>query len=246
MIWLWLLVVACVTMTPVAWFAGRGGRLRGRRDAALALHRAQLTELDRDLAEGRLLPSEHGAARLEVQRRLLAEAEQAEAAAPARSGPAGVVLVAALVPALALILYVAAGGAPDFRAREAAARQIAQGVAAQARQTAEDEAVVGRLRDALAKMDPRTDTARRGYVMLGRAELSLGRLPEAAEAWRQALAQRFEPDLGAETAEVISEAQAHVTPEAASLFRRALAEAPADAPWRKAAEKRISEAGGGS
>ncbi len=243
MIWLWLLVVACVTLAPVAWFAGQGGRLRGRRDAALALHRAQLTELDRDLAEGRLLPAEHAAARLEVQRRLLREADDAEAG-PARSGPFGVVLLTALVPALAVILYVAAGGAPDFRAREAAARQVAQGMAAQARQTAEDEAVIARLRETLAKMDSHTDTARRGYVMLGRAELSLGHLPEAAEAWRQALAQRFEPDLGAETAEVISEAQAHVTPEAANLFRRALAEAPADAPWRKAAEKRVSEAGG--
>ena len=243
MIWLWLVAVACAAMAPLAWSAGGNGRLRGRRDAALALHRAQLTELDRDLAEGRLLPGEHAAAKLEVQRRLLAEAERGEAA-PARSGPLGVVLVAAIVPALALVLYVAAGGAPNFQARQAAAQQVAQGIEAQAKQTAQDEAVVGRLREALTKMDARTETARRGYVMLGRAELSLGHLPEAADAWRQALAQRFEPDLGAETAEVISEAQAHVTPEAATLFRRALAEAPADAPWRKEAEKRVSEAGG--
>ena len=236
MIWLWLAVVAGVALLPLAWFGWQGGRLRGRRDAALALHRAQLGELDRDLAQGRLMPAEHEAARLEVQRRLLAEAEQTEAA-PARSGPLGVVLVALLVPATALILYVAAGGAPDYAARQAAQATIGQ-------DTARDEAVTARLREALAKMDPHTDTARRGYVMLGRAELSLGHLPQAADAWRQALAQRFEPDLGAQTAEVISEAEAHVTPEAAALFKRALAEAPANAAWRQAAERRLSEAGG--
>ncbi len=52
---------------------------------------------------------------------------------------------------------------------------------------------------------------------------------------------RFEPELGAETAEVITEAEAHVTPEAAGLFKRALAEAPADAPWRQAAQRRVEE-----
>ena len=235
MIWVWLGVVAAGALLPLAWFGWRGGQQRGRRDAALALHRAQLGELDRDLAQGRLLPPEHAAARLEVQRRLLAEAEQTEAAA-SRSGPLGVVLVAALVPAAAVVLYVAAGGAPDY-----AARRAAQSAAMQ--DTARDEAVTARLREALAGMDPHTEAARRGYVMLGRAELSLGHLPQAADAWRQALAQRFEPDLGAETAEVISEVEAHVTPEARALFKRALAEAPAGVAWRQAAEKRVAEAG---
>jgi cytochrome c-type biogenesis protein CcmH len=80
--------------------------------------------------------------------------------------------------------------------------------------------------------------------MLGRTEVSLGHLPEAASAWRRALATRFDPTLAAETAEVITDSEGHVTPEAAALFKRALAEAPADVPWRKAAEKRVSEAGG--
>jgi cytochrome c-type biogenesis protein CcmH len=240
MIWLYLAAIACVALAPLAWFAGRGLRLRGRRDAALALHRAQLTELDRDLAEGRLMPAEHGAARLEVQRRLLAEADRTEAAG-AQSGPFGLVLVAALVPAAALVLYVAAGGAPDFAARARAAGEQARTAAAD-QEAARDADVVARLRAALAGMDPHTETARRGYVMLGRAELSVGHLSQAADAWRQALAQRFEPDLGAETAEAITEAEARVTPEAASLFKRALAEAPPDVKWRSAAEKRVAEA----
>ncbi len=243
MIWLWLAVSACVALAPLAWFTGRGLRLHGRRDAALALHRAQLTELDRDLEQGRLLATEHGAARLEVQRRLLAEADQAEVSGR-QSGPFGVVLTAMLVPAVALVLYVAAGGMPDYAARQDAARRLQEQAASSARDTARDEAVIAQLRGVLAKMDPNTDTARNGYVMLGRAELSLGHLTETAAAWRTALAQRFDPTLGAETAEVMTEAEAHVTPEAMALFKRALAEAPADAPWRKSAEKRVSEAAG--
>lgn len=240
MIWLWLAVVAAASLAPLVWFAWSGGLLRGRRDAALALHRAQLDELDRDLAEGRLIPGEHVAARLEVQRRLLAEAEQTEAASSS-SGPAGIVCLSVLVPALALVLYVTAGGAPNYAALRDAAQQQGQLAAQNASQ---DEAVIGRLRATLATMDPHTDAARRGYVMLGQAEISLGHLQAAAAAWRKALAQRFDPMLGAETAEVISQAEAHVTPEAAGLFRRALAEAPPDAVWRKQVEKRLTEAGG--
>jgi cytochrome c-type biogenesis protein CcmH len=212
-----------------------------RRDAALALHRAQLTELDRDLADGRLLESEHGAARLEVQRRLLADAELTEQQAR-RSSPVIVLATALLVPAAALALYLEAG-TPDFR-QAAAAGQAAAEAQASAQEVTADAEVIARLRAALAKMDPNTDRAREGFIMLGRAELSVGHLGEAAAAWRQALATRFDPTLGAETAEVLTDSEGHVTPEAASLFKRALAEAPADVPWRKAAEKRLSEAGG--
>ena len=233
MTWLALLALAVLTLAPLAWTVLRGGRLRGRRDAALALHQAQLGELDRDLAEHRLLPAEHVAAKLEVQRRLLAEADTAEAGARS-SGPLVLVLTGALVPAVALVLY-AAHGTPDYRQ----AAELAQ-ANLHAQASVEDEAMIGRLRATLATMDPHAEETRRGYVMLGRAELSMGHLHEAADAWRSALAVRFEPDLGAETAEVITEADAQVTPEAAGLFKRALAEAPADAPWRQDVTRRLA------
>ncbi len=236
MTWLALLALAVLTLAPLAWTMLRGSRLRGRRDAALALHRAQLTELDRDLAEHRLLPAEHTAAKLEVQRRLLAEADTAEAGARS-SGPLVLILTAAFVPAVALVLY-AAHGTPDYKR---AAQQAQTNLRDQA--SAQDEAMISRLRATLARMDPHVEETRRGYVMLGRAELATGHLHEAADAWRSALAVRFEPDLGAETAEVITEADAQVTPEAAGLFKRALAEAPADAPWRQDVTRRLAEVG---
>lgn len=78
-------------------------------------------------------------------------------------------------------------------------------------------------------------------MLLGSAEVSRGRLNAAADAWRTALATRFDPTLAAEAAEAMSEAEGRVTDEAAGLFRRALAESPADALWRPMAQKRLSE-----
>jgi cytochrome c-type biogenesis protein CcmH len=89
-------------------------------------------------------------------------------------------------------------------------------------------------------MDPKDATTRQGYVLLGNAEASRGNMPEAAAAWGTALAAHFDPTLAVETAEAMTEAAGHVTDESAALFRRALAEAPADAPWRPMAEKRIA------
>ena len=86
MIWLSIVVVALVAMAPLGVSVWRGGGLRSRREAALALHRAQLTELDRDLAEGRLLATEHEAARLEVQRRTRRWREDASGSSPTTAG----------------------------------------------------------------------------------------------------------------------------------------------------------------
>jgi cytochrome c-type biogenesis protein CcmH len=241
MIWIFLAFLAAVALTPFGWAVWRGGHVRGRRDAALALHQAQLAELDRDLEEGRIMEAEHAAAQLEVQRRLLADAELSESEA-GRSGKLAIILTAVLVPAVALTLYVEIG-VPNYR-QAAASAETAAGAESRAQAVARDAELIEKLKAALATMDPSAPRTREGYVMLGNAELSVGDLPGAADAWRKALAARFDPLLGAETAEIITDSQGHVTPEAAALFKRALAEAPPDVKWRKAAEKRLQEAGG--
>ena len=241
MIWVFIVLVAAVALSPFGWAVWRGGQVRSRREAAMALHRAQLLELDRDLSDGRLLESEHAAARLEVQRRLLAEAELSEIGT-GKSGSTAVILTAVLVPVLAVFLYVT-DGMPNYRAVSAAAQAELAKQAGKADEMRDAELVM-RLQTILATMDPADEKTRKGYVMLGNAELKIGQLPDAVAAWQKALASKFEPTLGAETAELISDVAGHVTPEAAALFKRALAEAPADVPWRKAAEKRLAEAGG--
>ena len=234
MIWLAIVLLAAVTLAPLALVLRRSVAARSRRDAALTLHRAQLAELDRDLADGRIVAAEHANAVLEVQRRLLAVAGSTETVTSAQSrSPVWIALL--LVPLAGFALYIVAGS-PWLPAAP-----LAELKAAEQRQMEQEAALIAQLRQRLAELDPHSDRARQGYVLLGNAEASRGRLQDAADAWRTALAVRFDPMLAAETAEAITEAQGHVTDEAAMLFRRALAESPADAAWRPMAEKRLSE-----
>jgi cytochrome c-type biogenesis protein CcmH len=234
MIWLAIAALAAIALAPLAFSLRRSAAARGRQEAAIALHRAQLAELDRDLADGRIATAEHANAMLEVQRRLLAEAGSVEPSVQA-SSRSPVLIALLLVPLAGFALYVV-GGSPGLPAAPLAERIAA------AQQRAEQEAtLIAQLRRRLGELDPRSEQARQGYVLLGNAEASRGRLREAADAWRIALVTRFDPTLAAETAEAISEAQGSVTDEAATLFRRALAESPADAPWRPMAQKRLSE-----
>ncbi len=224
--------LALTALAPLLLSLRRAASPRGRRDAALALHRAQLAELDRELAAGRLGAAEHASATLEVQRRMLAAAA-ADDTAPRRASRAPLLATLMLVPAAALLLYLY-GGHPDLPAAPLSAR-----IAAAQLHEQQDDALIARLRAGLARLDPHTDSARKGYVLLGTAEATRGRYAAAAAAWKIALAQRWEPDLAAEAAEAQTRADGRVTPATAAEFRRALAEAPADAPWRKMVEERL-------
>jgi cytochrome c-type biogenesis protein CcmH len=230
LIYFLIIMLAVLTLAPLAWVVWRGAGVRGRRDAAMALHQAQLGELDRDLSEGRLLPEE--------QRRLLADAALSEAAPPP-PGRLALLLTVVAVPAVAMVLYLE-GGHPDYRAEAAAAAASQAGGNADTDKQA--AVMVAQLRARLAIMDPASDRAREGYILLGRTELSLGHLPEAADAWGRALDARFDPTLAASTAELMTEAEGHMSEKAAALFRHALAEAPPDVPWRKAVEARLKQA----
>lgn len=232
-----MLLLAAACLAPAAVLFWRPGRTRGRRESALALHRVQLADLERDLADGRLAPAEHAGATLEVQRRMLRAAEGAE---PEMSSGSGTVLAATLglAPAAALLLYLVGGqpGLPSVPHAE---------MVTVARQQAERAATLaGQLRARLQTLDPTNEMARRGYVMLGELEVEQGDLAAAAAAWQTALDSGFDPTLAARTADALSAAAGKVTPKAAALFRRALAEAPPDAPWRSYAEQRLAGAGG--
>jgi cytochrome c-type biogenesis protein CcmH len=238
MIWVALLLFAAVVIAPLAMVLRRSATARGRRDAAIDLHRAQLAELDRDLAEQRIRPSEHATAVLEVQRRLLAEA--AASAPPATAGarlPVALAVVA--VPAVALALYLTSGS-PNLPAQPLAPR-----LAAESARHQQEAALIDELRAKLAAMDPHSEAARQGFVLLGNVEQGRADWTAAADAWQQALAVRFDPLLAAEAAEATARAEGRVGPEAAALFRRSLDASPPDAPWRPYVEKRLAEAAQG-
>lgn len=239
MIWLALALLAAVALAPLAFSLRRmargQARARGRREAALALHRAQLDELDRDRAEGRIGETEHATAKLEVERRLLAAAAEPDIEPRTGSGQA---LIAALVlvPIAAFGLY-RISGQPYLPAAP-----LAERIAAARERVAAEDTLIAQLRAKIAELDPKSDRAREGYVLLGGAEANRGNMAAAAAAWRAALAVHFDATLAAETAEAIRESEGRLTDESVALFRRALAEAPADAPWRPMAERRLKEA----
>lgn len=234
MIWLAATILAGIALSPLLWALSRSVPLRGRQEAALAFHRAQLAELDRDLAEGRIAATEHAGAVLEVQRRALAAAAMPDPA-HGLSPRSPLLITVILVPLAAFALY-AVGGSPDMPSLP-----LAQRIAAAKLRAQEEMQLIALLRQRLSRLDPQTERARQGYVLLGNAEARMGRMPQAAAAWQTALATRFDPTLAAETGEALTEAAGHVTAPAAALFRRALKQAPEDAPWRVLAERRLAE-----
>lgn len=261
MTWLLIAVLAMLALAPLALALLRPPRPRGRGEADRALYAAQRAELDRERAEGRLDEASHRAALLEVQRRLLAAPETDPAAPQGRRASRPLLAVLALVPLLALGLYLLRG-APDMPSAPYALRhEVAE----------QEEALVAALRARLAQVDPASDGARQGYVLLGNAERSRGRLDAAAEAWTRALAARFDPGLAGDVAEIeiersrpeaaapllsralsqrpgdprlrflsgLADARANQPEAARATWNALLADAPADAPWRGLVQRQL-------
>ncbi|TCH96808.1 c-type cytochrome biogenesis protein CcmI [Roseococcus sp. SYP-B2431] len=183
MTWLALALAAALILSPLAWAALRPPAPRSRGEAHLALFHAQLAELDSQRAEGRLDEASHKAATLEVQRRLLAAPA---AAAPPSETRASPLLLGALVliPVAGVILYLDRGF-PEMRSATLSERRQAD---------AADDAIITQLRERLRTADPATESGRQGFILLGNAERTRGRLAEASAAYRRALEARF--DLG--------------------------------------------------
>jgi cytochrome c-type biogenesis protein CcmH len=213
-LWLLLGALALLALAPLVVALLRPGRARGRVEADLALYRAQLGELDREREAGRLDAAQHQAATLEVQRRILAAPlEEAPAAGGSRT-PALLAALVFLLPAAALGLYLARG-TPEMPAAPFVERQ---------RLAQEEESMLDTLRGRLAMLDPASDAARQGQILLGNAERARGRLDQAAAAYRTALASRFEGELAADLAEL--EIERGDPASAAALIARALGNAP--------------------
>lgn len=215
-IWIPLGLLALAALLPLAAAVLRPTAVRGRRAADVALFRAQLAELDREREAGRLDEAGHRAARVEVQRRLIAAADQAEAEATLRRNPGVLIALLPLIAAAGIGVYLMRGspGMPsapyDLRA------------AAQAR----DEQIMSALRERLAALDPASEQARQGWVLLGNAERGRGNAEAAIAAWRRAQAARFDAELAADIAEAEISRQAY--DEALSWIRRGLEAAPGD------------------
>ncbi|AHJ67263.1 c-type cytochrome biogenesis protein CcmI [Granulibacter bethesdensis] len=233
MIWLFIATLALVCVAPLGWSLRENTvMLRGQREAAMALHRAQLLELDRDLAEGRIAVPEHATAIVEVQRRLLASDASIDTT-PRSAARLPILGCMMLIPLAALALYW-----PSGQPRVPSA-PYAQRMAEAQRQARNINDLVAKLRERIDSLDPHSEEARQGFLLLGTVEGRMGHMPQAVAAWRKALAVRYEPGLAARIAEADSEIAGKVTPEARTMFERALKEAPANAPWIALVKKRL-------
>ncbi|MCE2482764.1 MAG: c-type cytochrome biogenesis protein CcmI [Alphaproteobacteria bacterium] len=242
---------------------------RGRRaDFNRQVYRDQLGELDADVERGVVTAAEAEAARVEIQRRLIATVEGDGEAPPAAGAPraaAVAVAVAVLVPAAALSVYLWLGspGAPAAPGPPRAAGAEA------AREAQELDANIEKLRARLARQGGDLQ----GWLLLARSLTVLGRHGEAVAAYRRAAA--IDPgnlDVKAAAAEaLVAASDGRVTPEARTGFREVLAarpgdpaapynlaqagelddafdmwrslllDAPADAPWREPVAQRVRE-----
>jgi cytochrome c-type biogenesis protein CcmH len=225
MIWFWvvagllILVALGALLRPLVSRAGRGA---GEAEAAVAMFRRQLADIDTELGQGRLASDEAAAARTEITRRMLAAADrEREEIALAGANPTeaswrvgAAVGVAGLLPAAALAIYFAVG------APAAINRPVAAGTARGAgpHDVTELAAAADQLK---ARLELAPDHPE-GWVLLGRTLASLQRFDEAREAYGRAIA--FKPDdppLHAELGEVlVFAAGGTVTPAAEAEFAK--------------------------
>jgi cytochrome c-type biogenesis protein CcmH len=223
MFWLFAALFSLLALALVVLPALRGARaVPGRTAYDRAVYKDQLAEIARDLERGVLTEAEAGAARLEVERRLLATRDEAR---PVEAGAAPLLWLGALgaaAVAAAIAVYVALGspGIPD--------QPIAARVPPDAPRDFADSAE--RLAERLAA---NPDDAE-GWILLARTQAVLERYSAAAESYRRAMAltgDRAEAAAGYGEMLVLS-SDGIVTPAARQAFEKAVAKEPSNAPAR--------------
>jgi cytochrome c-type biogenesis protein CcmH len=225
-----LSAVAAALLAWPLWRRASGGPTRAEFD--LAVFRDQLAEIDRDKERGLLDPRQAEAARLEVERRILAVAGKAERAArPSPRGRWVVLVVASGAPVAAAVAYLFLGsaGTPDLPlAARPDARQAGAGMTAEARlreQVPDLDAAVARLEERLA----REPGDQRGWLMLGRTYMVMEKYAEAAAAFARAQTLSRERDFAIALEEVeamILASNSAVPPLALKILAEAIAQDP--------------------
>jgi cytochrome c-type biogenesis protein CcmH len=190
------------------------------RDAYnLAVYRDQLAEIERDVGRGVLDAGDAEAAKGEIGRRILALTPATAPAAGSRASLAVAAMAVILVPVAAWAIYWDLGS-PDLPDEPHAGRVAAVGHL--------DIAAV--LKQLEAHLLSHPDDLK-GWLLLARSDLDLGRYPQAEEAYRHAAAlSGQQPAIVGDWGEAqVLAAGGTVTPAAAQAFRTALAD-PDSAP----------------
>jgi len=221
MIWLWVmlaLMTAAVLAALLRPLLRVGTPAADRAAYDLTVYRDQLDELTRDEARGTISAAEAAAARLEIERRLLAVTPKGDAPAPRPARLAALLLVVA-VPLAAIGLYLDLGE-PDLPDQPLSARGAERPLLAQ--DGSLDPARVKPALEARLKADP---TSLDGWLLLGRTDASLGAWDDGKAAYAQAMSLSHDrPDVMEAYGELlVGSAGGEVTDPASELFTRAVA-----------------------
>lgn len=222
-----------------------GARRTERLDSALAIYRDQLAEIERARADGTTPEAEAAAARIEVERRILAAANAADAATPKDASTLHRFLppaLALLIPLLALGVYLNVGR-PGLPAAPFGTQQAAQHPNPNEPVTPERLLAEARARLAQQPDDP---DALSGFGEALVLEADGTVTPEAIEAFNKALAQRPD-DPRAHYYLGLHEAQSGDSKAAVARWQALEAKSPSEAPWLpmlRAEIARVSRAAG--
>lgn len=202
----------------------------------LAVYRDQLAEVDRDVERGVLTPEQAQAARLEIERRILAAAEADKgksrrasvtppssrtAARDPQARPRALmpIVLAVLLPVAAVGVYslLGAPGVPSLPFADRTATQP------------DDRELAALVKQLGRRMAERPEDVR-GWLLLARSHASLGNYAESVEAYREAIARGSD---GPEVQSSLGEAlvglhNGVVVAEAGRAFAAALEADPAD------------------
>jgi len=214
----------------------------------LDVYRAQLEEVDRDLARGVIAEAEADRVRTEISRRILAADSAVKAEGSARTGPAWTswaalaVLVLGIVGgSLWLYLDLGAPGYGDLSLKrrvemaEAARKTRPDQAAAEASMPATPPMVevTDEYRDLIARLRATTEERPddpEGQSLLARHEANLGNFPAAYAAQAKLIALKGDEATAADQATLaglmIRAAGGYVSPEAEAVLRRTLAADP--------------------
>ncbi len=221
-------VTLAVVASVVAPLVRKSGPVPARAAFDRGVYRAQLAELERDVARGLIQREEEASARLEIERRLLASAAGTETVAPPSAiGPILAVVLALAIPSVAALVYLARGspGLPDHPVAEAS-RQPSPATDANVPGHADFAAAVVRLEQQLKEHPEDTEK----WLLLARSQAEIGNWQKSADAYRKVIGQNgADADVYAGYGEMlVMLAQGVVTPAARSAFENGLRQDPSE------------------
>lgn len=197
----------------------------GRAGHDLAIYRAQLADVDRDLERGTIPENEAEAARIEIQRRMLAASEAGNRETDSRAPGLAAAIPLALIAGFGAAGLYLVNGVPGQPAQPFASREKGDGGRAKA---------IARLQARQSELEAQTRKTpgdARAWAELGYVRARMGRPDAAATAYGRALdlkdpAIKRAPLLAAYGEALVEAAEGTVTPAAHRAFTRAVAADP--------------------